>query len=431
MRCVHLADLHLTEGPRLEDQTAVLRDVVEQARDLKPDLWLLAGDLYGRTVPHRSTPAEREVLVRAIAEMVDDAPVVIVTGNHDYPGDLRILESLGGRLGHPVLVAEEARILPVTTRRGLAQVYCLPYPTKRWLLAGETEARGVEATRLLVLEKLQALVGLWARRVERQTDRVHLGLAHVQVGGARTSGGEMLAGQEVELAKAWLYDLPVAYGALGHIHLAQQPVERWWYAGSPWRNDFAEVEDHKTWAVIDVGPSDPRRPLLPSTVAENVYPGDPLRPRVHVALIPTRCRRMVTLDYRWAQVAERDGQPVLGWHLRPEPAVLATCADAEVRMRLVVPQQWVAGCPWELEVEGVRMRGAHRVVVERTIEPVLRVRAPEVAAAAGHPERLSAYWRTLGTQPTAAESAAALALLNDLLTLPDETITATTNSLTR
>jgi phage/plasmid primase-like uncharacterized protein len=156
----------------------------------------------------------------------------------------------------------------------------------------------------------------------------------------------------------------------------------------------------------------------------------------------SHCRRFVTLDYRWGQPEDAEAPRWIrnGWRslligaaVQSEaPTVWNTEANrkavrriidgAEVRVRLVVPQQWVAGCPWEQEIANVREYGAHRIQVERTIEPSLRVRAPAVAAAETLPDKAGAYWDTLATSPSDAERAAALGLLDELLTTEDEAI---------
>ena len=61
-KVAHFGDLHIKEGDRLADQAAVLADMAMTLDVHRPDLIVIAGDIYGHTVPHRSTPAERGVL---------------------------------------------------------------------------------------------------------------------------------------------------------------------------------------------------------------------------------------------------------------------------------------------------------------------------------------------------------------------------------
>jgi len=142
--------------------------------------------------------------------------------------------------------------------------------------------------------------------------------------------------------------------------------------------------------------------------------------------VRTPCRTFLTLTYRWAADSD-DGAP--RWVTRPTDGEIVKAKGAEVRMRLTVPEQWIAGCPWVEEQARVAAAGAHRVKVERVIEPRLRVRAPKVAAAHSLADKLRAYWGTLATPPDPAEQAAALLGLDELQTRDDAQIAADTRDL--
>jgi exonuclease SbcD len=420
MKIAHLSDLHITEGPRLADQEAVLGFILSNLTKQRPALVVITGDIYGRTVPHRSTPAERAAFFPFVRALTDLAPVVVLYGNHDYEGDLEPLETVGRR--HPVRVVSRAERFIVHTAVGPAWLYALPYPTKRWILAGGDAPRGLAEQQAEVERRLGDLLQTWGQAIRAKRAGVltgdpeegaivtpHILLAHLQVGGSLTSGGEVLAGQEIELSAAQLGELPIDYGALGHLHLRQSPAHRCYYAGSPWRNDFGET-DAKGYQLVTLGADIGPDGRLPLTVEHVVTP----------------CRSFLTLNYRWAADSE-DGAP--RWVTRPPEAKIAKAAGAEVRMRLTVPEQWVAGCPWVEEQARVSTAGAHRIKLERVIEPTLRVRAPRVAAAVSLGDKLGAYWGTLATPPDPAEQAAALAALEELQTRDDGQIAADTRAL--
>jgi exonuclease SbcD len=404
MRIAHLSDLHITDGPRLDDHRATLSAIVTAILAARPHLILLSGDIYGRTVPHRSTPGERAVLFPALVRLAEACPVAVIYGNHDFDPDLDVLSSLGGQW--PIRVVKLGETAEMQTEAGPASLYCLPYPTKRWLLAGTEAPRGLAEQQAAVEDRLRQLLTIWGMRIRAARKRApaqpHIFLGHLQVGGSKTSGGEVLAGQEIELSSAALSDLPIDYGALGHLHLRQEVARRCWYAGSTWRNDFGE-RDPKGWQLVELGEALGPDGRLPLTVEHRLSP----------------CRDFVTLAYRWA-ADEEDGAP--RWITRPTAAEIAACAGAEVRMRLTVPEQWVAGCPWDAEQQAVRTAGAHRLQVERVVEPRLRVRAPAVAEAPSLDAKLRAYWATLGTPPLDVEQASALDGLEELGRCTDEEI---------
>ena len=342
--------------------------------------------------------------------------MVVLYGNHDYEGDLEPLETVGRR--YSVRVVSRAERFAINTVAGPAHLYCLPYPTKRWILAGGDAPKGLAEQQAEVERRLGDLLQTWGHSIRAERAETvsamavpapHILLAHLQVGGSLTSGGEVLAGQEIELSAAQLGELPIDYGALGHLHLRQSPALRCWYPGSPWRNDFGEL-DPKGYQLAHLGSAIGPDGRLPLTVEH----------------VRTPCRSFVTLTYRWAADSD-DGAP--RWVTRPTEAAIGSAKGAEVRMRLTVPEQWIAGCPWVEEQARVTAAGAHRVKAERVIEPRLRVRAPKVAAATSLPDKLSALWGTLATPPDPAEQAAALAILEEMSTRDDDQIAADTRAL--
>lgn len=416
MKLAHFSDLHLTSGPRLADQRATLAAMVDDILATEPDLVLCGGDLYGRTVPWKSTPEERAVLFPELVRLADVAPVIVIQGNHDLAAEIEELAHLGGRW--PIRVVTGAAMLEVRTAAGLAHVYALAYPTKRNLLAGEeTPEGGAVGTQRAVEEALTGLLGAWGHRVRRRRashpDEVHVGLMHLQVAGCVTSGGEVLAGGEVELSRHTLDGVGLDYVALGHLHKRQEVASRAWYSGSPWRNDFSEREP-KGWHEIEIVPGAVGVTSIddPDEHPYDVGYASGDRLACYVTHRPTACRTFTTLDYTWSDA---------GWSTRPTAEQLTEAAGAEVRMRLTVSEAHVAGCPWAAEVERVTAI-AHRVVEERTIEPVHRVRAPEVAAAVSDREKLGAYWSSLAEPPTEADQAAAIEAMATLDAHDDETI---------
>lgn len=425
IRVVSTGDWHVTDGERLPDQRATLAKMIASAAGERPDAWLLGGDLYGTTVPHRSTPAERRVLFPAIVQMASVAPVIIVAGNHDHAGDLAGLAHLAG--DYPIHVVSELSeprdfIVSVPTRTGAPlTVYCLPYPSKKHLLRNES-IRGVVEAQERAQAVLAALLHSWTARIRQaraaEPTGAHVALMHIQVDGVEVSGGEVLAGQEIALSRTQVEAVGFDYVSLHHIHRRQEAAHRAWYPGAPWRNDFGET-DERGYAIVDIGVG-AGQALDPD---DTMY-DDPGRHRVSVGFRATDCRAFMTLRYRWAATTD-DGAPT--WTVRPGAAELARVAGAEVRMILTVPEAHTASCPWDDEVARVSAV-AHRVKVERKTEPTLRVRAPGVAAATTDDERAREFWRTVANPPTPAEQVDALACLADLAH-DDEVIAAEVRAL--
>ena len=96
MKFLHLGDLHI--GKRLnnisllEDQQYILDQILDIAREERPDAVLIAGDVYDRTLP----PAEAVTLLdRFLTALAGEKiPVFLISGNHDSAERL----AFGGRL---------------------------------------------------------------------------------------------------------------------------------------------------------------------------------------------------------------------------------------------------------------------------------------------------------------------------------------------
>jgi len=407
MRICHTADLHLTRGPRLEDQADTLGKMVTEMIAAKADLALIVGDIFGHTVPYLSHPDERNVLFDAVTRLAEHMPVFLVAGNHDEAKDLAGLRFLQTRWS--ITVCDRPDSYGIVTPSGIVNVHGLPYPSKRFLLAGENAPRTLAEAHLAACEVMGGLLAALAFKLRRarkaRPDEPHILAAHIAVCGAQTAGGEVMSGKEIEVSRSALDTLPVDYGALGHIHLRQEVAERAWYSGSPTRTDFSET-DPKAWNLVEIGPG----AGVPMHADQTVYHADGARQYTLVTPTWNPCRELRTLDYRWAADADSN-EP--RWVTRPTDAALLACDGAEVRMRLVVSEAWVGGCPWDDEIARVSAL-AVRVQVGRVVEPILRVRSPEVAAAVSPAEKMIAYWSGLATPPSPAEQESALACLEEV-----------------
>ncbi len=246
MRFLHTADWHLGRsfhGASLLDAqagwTAWLADL---ARDAHVDAILVSGDLYDRALPPVDAVTLADEALRALVEV---APVVLISGNHDSATRLgfgaELLERSGlhvrtdvHRIGDPVLLGDVA-------------VYGIPYlepDIARPLLGVEDRGHGPVLT--AAMDRVRA--DLAARPAGTRS----IVLAHAFVAGASASDSER------DLSVGGAASVPpsvfagVDYLALGHLHAPQRVGVNGRYAGSPVAFSFSEAGHAKSVALVEI-----------------------------------------------------------------------------------------------------------------------------------------------------------------------------------
>src|SRR5690349_11817803 len=132
MRFIHTADWHLGrvfhQTHLTDDQAHVLDQLIDLIKQEKPDVLLVAGDIYDRAVP---PPEAVELLDDVLSRIVIDlqTPVVLIAGNHDSPNRLsfgaRFLA--GRRLYVSGILATPCRPLTLNDSHGPVHFYAIPY----------------------------------------------------------------------------------------------------------------------------------------------------------------------------------------------------------------------------------------------------------------------------------------------------------------
>ena len=378
MRALVLADSHFNDRERFAECVRLHEEIVEMARDLRPDVILHAGDLYERA----STPTEREAVADFVQACASIAPVVVVRGNHDARHDIEHLRRL--RAAHPIWALEDPQLVEV----GGMAIAALPWPRKAAVLA-HCESAGHAAD--TAADGLRAILRGLGNELEA-AGKPSVLLSHAMVRGSKTSTGQQLVGCDFELGLEDL-DLCRAHAyALGHIHMRQEwsignlPV---FYPGSPRRSNIGEREEKGVSLLTWNG----------------TYR------QFKVEYIPTSAIPMVLCeaDYYSETYSPESTAPAglyFSDHSHEGPDECAV-KGAEVRLRYNVSEgdrrdarrcaeYWIARA---LEAGAIDAQIEERVAVET------RARAPELATAQTLVDQLRVFWESNGTTPDAETSA--------------------------
>jgi DNA repair protein SbcD/Mre11 len=259
VRILHTADWHLgkrlRDFPLLEEQAAVVDQVLGIAEHARPDALVIAGDVFDVAVPSVEALA---VWSAALDRLVDlGIPVLVIPGNHDQAERLAYLAAISARAG----VHVRAHLRDVTTPLVVkdAAIYGLPFtrPVRvrsAFELGTDLVPDGDDAAAMRHL----ARIVLEGHAREHPALRP-VAVAHCFVDGAgpEDDGEDAICVGGAGAISADVFD-GFAYVALGHLHgrrnLGRGRVR---YAGSLFPTSFAEAGHEKSVSLVTLDGDDP------------------------------------------------------------------------------------------------------------------------------------------------------------------------------
>jgi exonuclease SbcD len=246
MRLLHIADLHagktLGKVSRNPDLSYALEQVLSFAKESRPDLVLVAGDVFDKANPDNESKEIIFDLFLRFREMKTD--VVLVAGNHDSYDFLKSIKGLS-RLAN-VHIFDRPRKEECLFSMGDLGVACLPYPSERVLTPAGEEAKRTYGE----------LVGSYLRYLAEQVRgfRYRVLLAHLFVAGSRFTRTEKEATiTEYFAVHPASFSEVFHYVALGHVHKYQEiknSPARAFYTGTLYQLDFSEAGEEKGFNFV-------------------------------------------------------------------------------------------------------------------------------------------------------------------------------------
>ena len=287
MKFIHTADLHIgkivCEHSMLDEQRYILARILEAVDREKPDVVLIAGDVYDKPVPSAEAVAVLDdFLVELAARKVR---TFVLSGNHDSAERI----AFGGRLmeksGVHVSQVYSGKFAPVTLSdsEGEVDVWMLPFvrPVNvRACLAGDEERDAVKDYTSAVKAALAQMHFTPGRR--------NVLLAHQFVTGAERSESEENVGglDNVDATVFAAFD----YVALGHIHKPQNVLKgddgmvRARYSGTPLKYSLSEAAHKKSLTVVVLGAG--KNAGDAAAIAGDLFAGNEMRAALQIREIP-------------------------------------------------------------------------------------------------------------------------------------------------
>jgi len=251
MRIIHTSDWHLGRifhGTHLtDDQAYILDQLVHLIGDARPDVLLIAGDVYDRSVP--PTEAVKlldEVLSRILLD--HKVPILLIAGNHDSPERLGFGTRLMALQGLHIVGQIGNGLMPVVVRDSDGPVYFCPLPYAEPSVVrerfGEPEVTSHDLALLTLVKHATASIPPGSRTVA---------LAHAFLAGGEGSESERPLSVGGTGTVDASYFLPFHYAALGHLH-QPQPARSGHirYAGSLMKYSFSEALHQKSVTLVDM-----------------------------------------------------------------------------------------------------------------------------------------------------------------------------------
>ncbi|HCG8250556.1 TPA: exonuclease SbcCD subunit D [Vibrio parahaemolyticus] len=252
MKFIHTSDWHLGRQfhnvSLLEDQQAVLEQLIQYIENNPVDAVIVAGDVYDRSVP---PTIAIELLNRVVKRICGElnTSMILISGNHDGAERLSFGSEQMKRSGLHIISNFEDMLTPVVIESkaaGHVAFYGMPYndPEQVRYVYKEPVSTHDEAHKLLA-EKITE---------QFQSEHRNILISHCFVDGAIESESERPLSIGGSDRVSHEHFLNFDYVALGHLHQPQKKGEEYIrYSGSLMKYSFGEQNQKKGFTLVEIG----------------------------------------------------------------------------------------------------------------------------------------------------------------------------------
>lgn len=253
MRILHTSDWHLGRqfhGIALDDDHAAMLDQVEAAITAhRPDLLIIAGDVFDRPSPPQAALKRFGEFLTRISQDPNLA-IAMIAGNHDSPAQIAMMGVLptAGRTLVRGPIDRDSHPLLLSDSDGVVAVSALPF-------SYEFAAKACFEDLTIACPADVMRAQLAAARGTVPDGARWIVIAHAFVAGAASSEGERSLSRTVGGIETVPVDLFVGahYVALGHLHRPQRAgAEHIRYSGAPLAFGLDEAGDVKSLTLVDL-----------------------------------------------------------------------------------------------------------------------------------------------------------------------------------
>ncbi|GLR04991.1 nuclease SbcCD subunit D [Vibrio hyugaensis] len=251
MKFIHTSDWHLGRQfhnvSLLDDQQAVLDQLIRYIESNPVDAVVVAGDIYDRSVPPTiAIELLNKVVKRICGEL--NTPMILISGNHDGAERLGFGSEQMKNAGLHIISNFEDMLTPVvikTESAGQVAFYGMPYndPEQVRFAYQEPVSTHDQAHKLLA-EKITE---------QFQPEQRNVLVSHCFVDGAIESESERPLSIGGSDRVSHEHFLNFDYVALGHLHQPQKKGEEYIrYSGSLMKYSFGEQNQKKGFTLVEI-----------------------------------------------------------------------------------------------------------------------------------------------------------------------------------
>ncbi|AWB01652.1 exonuclease SbcCD subunit D [Vibrio harveyi] len=251
MKFIHTSDWHLGRQfhnvSLLDDQQAVLDQLIHYIENNPVDAVVVAGDIYDRSVPPTiAIELLNKVVKRICGEL--NTPMILISGNHDGAERLGFGSEQMKNAGLHIISNFEDMLTPVvieTESAGQVAFYGMPYndPEQVRFAYQEPVSTHDQAHKLLA-EKIAE---------QFQSEQRNVLVSHCFVDGAIESESERPLSIGGSDRVSHEHFLNFDYVALGHLHQPQKKGEEYIrYSGSLMKYSFGEQNQKKGFTLVEI-----------------------------------------------------------------------------------------------------------------------------------------------------------------------------------
>ena len=266
MKIIHTSDWHIgkivNEFSMLEDQKYILNELLKLIDKEKPDVLIIAGDIYDRSIP----PVDGvELLNDVLSELVTKKgiKVLAISGNHDSGERVGFVNTILEKQGLYIIGRDEElyRKIELDDDYGKINFYLVPYkdPSVIRKLLDNSEIKNHNDAMKAIVEKINL------NKNERNILITH-GYATIYRDEAKESDKNKYQAANLEVSES---ERPLSIGgtdlidcnifdnfdyvALGHLHGRQKVGrEEVRYSGSLLKYSFSEVKKKKGVTIFEI-----------------------------------------------------------------------------------------------------------------------------------------------------------------------------------